>query len=767
VAPAGAEAERLGQTLHQSGRLRVVTASTEAAARIYLLPRRTEPSPSMPVPQAGALAAPKWAVVSATGDLLMKLKDVGDESTVVQNLEKIARYRQVLAIENPDPRSRLRGKVSLELFRRSSNEAAVPETNGGLVVCSEGEKVTLRITNRHDADVYIALVVIELDGAVNVVALDPSGGKRLRPNERFEIKGDLPFPDGYPFIDLADDLRGAEGVETFKLFVTEQNVDFRGLAQSGLRSASSALAVLLQDAVTGAAMRSFRPEPVATDDWTTVSRSFVLRRTEAALTEGVHTVALGHATVHAPGLSGSVGTGVDAHGGELSQGLITDALQRAFDAAGVETKQSIEIAEAQVAASRGGDEPTVTLRLLSPPEDCGQMVLAVDELGVVSWHFAPSGEGSRSADGGSAGRTYVIPGAVPEGAGGSVEPASRGLIGLVGKKVFKELVFPLIDPVLGEVSATLVNRLEKQRFPYRVRTFTPGDYALDQAAVVDREGWSRLGSGRALLMVHGTFSRSHLAFGQLPKAYIEELHRLYGGRVFAFDHFTLSEDPKKNVQWLVSQMPDDIDLTFDIVCHSRGGLVSRVLNEKQSELSLGGRRLRIGKVVLVGVPNAGTALADAEHVATVLDVFTNLMNFLPDNGVTDVMTMIVEAAKLLAVGAMGGLDGLRSMRPDGDFENWLNAGARSGDTKYFAVASNVTPTEPGLRHLAVSRGLNALLKGANDFIVPAEGVFAENGSGFFPVEDRLVLEGPDAAAHTRYFSDPRVRDSILGWLTRQ
>jgi hypothetical protein len=279
----------------------------------------------------------------------------------------------------------------------------------------------------------------------------------------------------------------------------------------------------------------------------------------------------------------------------------------------------------------------------------------------------------------------------------------------------------------------LVNRLEKQRFPTESGPSLLIDYALTRPRPsTARAGRASVGPG--LLMVHGAFGRSHLAW-PAAEGDIEELHRLYGVRVFAFDHFTLSEDPKTNVQWLVSQMPDDIDLTFDIVCHSRGGLVSRVLNEKQSDLSLGGRRLRIGKVVLVGVPNAGTALADAEHVATVLDVFTNLMNFLPDNGVTDVMTMIVEAAKLLAVGAMGGLDGLRSMRPDGDFENWLNAGARSGDTKYFAVASNVTPTEPGLRHLAVSRGLNALLKGANDFIVPAAGVFAENGSGFFPVED--------------------------------
>ena len=83
-----------------------------------------------------------------------------------------------------------------------------------------------------------------------------------------------------------------------------------------------------------------------------------------------------------------------------------------------------------------------------------------------------------------------------------------------------------------------------------------------------------------------------------------------------------------------------------------------------------------------------------QHVNDVLDVFTNLMNFLPDNGVVDVMTMIVEVAKQVAVGALGGLDGLQSMRPGGDFARQMNAGARSGDAKYFAVASSVTPSDP-------------------------------------------------------------------------
>jgi hypothetical protein len=70
-----------------------------------------------------------------------------------------------------------------------------------------------------------------------------------------------------------------------------------------------------------------------------------------------------------------------------------------------------------------------------------------------------------------------------------------------------------------------------------------------------------------------------------------------------------------------------------------------------------------------------------------------------------------------------------------------------------------------LRHFALSRGLNRILKGANDFVVPTEGVFAANGSGFFPVDERLVLEGVEAVAHTAYFADARVRDGIFAWLS--
>ncbi len=389
------------------------------------------------------------------------------------------------------------------------------------------------------------------------------------------------------------------------------------------------------------------------------------------------------------------------------------------------------------------------------------MVLAVDEVGVVSWHLSPPALAPAATRGlAPATRTYDIPRSVPE----TIPAGTRGVLGVLGKKVLKELVFPLIDPVLGEIGASFVHRMESTRWPYRIRTFDPDDYATDTPRLVDGDAWKRLSAGRALLFVHGTFSRAHLAFAQLPVDYLSELHTRYGGRVFAFDHFTLSHDPRENVRRFVEQLPDGISLDVDIICHSRGGLVSRELTERQGDFDFAGRRLTVGNVVFVGAPNAGTPLADPKRMGDLIDVCTNLLDFLPDNGVTDVLTMIIGVVKQMAVGTLKGLDGLQSMQPGGAFAKALNAGARSGGAKYYAVTSNATPVEPGLRRLLVRKGLNKLMEGANDLVVPTDGVFKENGSGFFPIEDRLLIEGDGAVSHTRYFGDERVRRKMLEWL---
>ncbi len=773
VAPADpAAGKKLRELIAKSARLKIVTSPAPAAVRVYLLPARATASPDEPVPQAGALDRPRWAAIGATGDLVMRLKEVGDIDTVVTNLDAIAHYQRVLATDNPDLSSPLRGKVSLEILRGGSDGqwvAAEPDANGGQIVFEEREPIAFRATSQHDKDVYVALFNIDSLGAVSPLFKEVQ--VRLAPSTPLTQKAKLTFPDGYPFLDLADPVHGGEGRETMKLFVTEEYVDFKGLEGAGVRSAGqpkSALASMLQGMAGGTATRTVTAEDEAGGDWTTVTRTFTLRRRPAELPTAGERVAVGTAFVSAQSLSGTVTAGVSKDGRDDTAGFATEALQRALADAGVAMRPvlSIEGAREVGQASRGAtDAPVVAVELRPPPEGYGQIVLAADELGIVSWSFAETAPATRGEGGPAARRTYRVPSAVPEGTAG--EPGSRGVIGLIGKKILTELVFPLVSPVLGAVGAELVRKLDATHWPYRVRSFSPDDYAVDHAATIDHERWSQLRGRRALLMVHGTFSRTHLAFGQLPKDYVEALYRHYEGRVFAFDHPFLSEDPADNARWLVSQMPADAGLTVDIVCHSRGGLVSRVLSEKQSELSADGR-LQVGKIVLVGVPNAGTALADPDHIGKLLDVFTNLINFVPDSFGAPALTVLVECAKAVAVGALGGLKGLRAMQPGGEFATWLNRpGGSPGQTTYFAVTSKVTPTEPGLKHLAYSRGLDRLLQGPNDFVVPAEGVFAANGSGFFPVAAPLVLEGAGAVSHTKYFADRRVRDQVLTWLTQQ
>jgi Caspase domain len=761
-----------GDAIGTSTRLRAVSGDAAADARVYLIPARSAVSATDPVPQAGPLDAERWAVVDATGALLMPLKARGEETTVVENLDKIAKFRRLLALDNPNAGG-LRGRVTVEVLRKDASGTyapATPEADTSLPVVDDGQRVQFRITNRHDRPLFVAVVYLGTGSEVSVPA-----HLQIAPGvSDSSLSGPVTFPPNYPFVDLGDALRGVDSVETVKLIVTDEKVDFSGLAQAAVRSADlagpvSPFASALQR-VAGASARGFsvEPEPTATSehDWTTESRSFLVRRRTAALTDAAAPAAVGHAVVAAPAIVGTLSTGRTGDGRDATAGFATPALADALASADIATKETVTIDGArQTPASRSAAAPApIELRLKPPPEGYGQMVLASDELGVVSWSFAGTGPSTRSADGRSQSRTYRIPSAVPEDVPG--EPGTRGVIGIVGKKVLKELVFPIVKPMLGAAGASAVHWLESTRWPYRVRTFTPDDYTSVDAPPLDRDGWSRLGRGRALLMVHGTFSRSHLAFAALPRDVVETLHRQYDGRVFAFDHLFLSEDPAANIRWLVSQMPDDAALDLDIVCHSRGGLVSRVLAEKQSELSIGGRRIRVGKVVLVGVPNAGTALADPEHVATLLDTFTNLVNFVPDSTGAPVLTMLVEFAKLAAIGALEGLTGLKSMNPSGEFARWMNAPSPTGDTQYFAVASNVTPKEPGLRHFLRSRALTALLKGGNDLVVPSDGAFAANGASLFPVPQPLVLEGDAAVSHTKYFADAGVRRQVLTWLSQ-
>ncbi|KIQ25692.1 hypothetical protein RT97_23285 [Variovorax paradoxus] len=463
----------------------------------------------------------------------------------------------------------------------------------------------------------------------------------------------------------------------------------------------------------------------------------------------------------------------------LDQGM--DALDAAMTAAGVSQVRQIDLtlkpAPAGGATGRSGTAASDTIELEVPDlgDATGQLVLSIDDTGALHWHLPEPVTASSSAPvsrgGGGAVKRFRIPAQVaPPPAPATGGGTQRSVLGLVGRKLLKVLVYPLTDPILGAVGEHFVGRWEGTKRPYAVRSFTPEDY---QATPAVRHTPDTLGAlaakGPVLMFVHGTFSTSSAGFGALPSQTLDALHQRYDGRVIAFDHPSVSVDPEANVRWLLGQLPPGgVDL--DIVCHSRGGLVSRVLAEMPPAPGLDTARARVRRVVFGATPNSGTVLADPDHMVAMVDRLTTLLALFPAGPVAETLEALITVVKVIAHGALKGLDGLASMRPEGAFLGRVNASAAAAPADYFAIASNYSATDTGLRGL-VAGGKDLLLdtvfgKAGNDLVVPTDGVFQKNGSSRFPLDARRVLlfEPGEGVSHTTLFQNPKVSERLLEWL---
>ncbi|MDC8756196.1 CHAT domain-containing protein [Janthinobacterium fluminis] len=89
-----------------------------------------------------------------------------------------------------------------------------------------------------------------------------------------------------------------------------------------------------------------------------------------------------------------------------------------------------------------------------------------------------------------------------------------------------------------------------------------------------------------LLLLHGTASSTEATFGGLWAAGLAaQLGALYGNRIYAFEHRTLTDSPIANALELVHQLPQGAVL--HLLSHSRGGLVGELLARAQRSDSRG------------------------------------------------------------------------------------------------------------------------------------------------------------------------------------
>jgi hypothetical protein len=486
------------------------------------------------------------------------------------------------------------------------------------------------------------------------------------------------------------------------------------------------------------------------------------------------TVQVGELGIRSPSLTGTVES-LDSQVGPgtlRSTGGTSDAFQSALDRASMETTHVVTLEATELpgmspggAARAGGAEgPVIELDVPQAADGFEQAVLSVDERGVTTWSFAPPSEGGPGVRGAGVTRTFVI----KRPAGGAAAPEgqpSRSIFGEAGKQVLKVVAFPL-GQAIGRGLNSFLEQWEREHQGYGVRDYATADYTAAAPYFDDDPGrWQQLATGRTLLFVHGTFSRAHGAFNRLPADAMQALHEMYEGRVIAFDHQSISNDPIENIDWLVGRIPDGLSLDLDIICHSRGGLVSRALAERTDQLA-GSRQIRVHRTALVGTVNNGTILADVSHWNDLVDTLSTVINTV-GFVIGDTVDLILSFVRQLAVAAYPQLRGLACMVPSGDFLKTLNALPR-GSNEYLAIASNYEPAAGELQAFFVNQVRDRIFSmKENDSMVRIDSVCGSDDAtagAFAPITEQLILDAREGVEHAGYFGHPAVADRLVTWL---
>ncbi|HEY7546136.1 MAG TPA: hypothetical protein VID27_14690, partial [Blastocatellia bacterium] len=129
---------------------------------------------------------------------------------------------------------------------------------------------------------------------------------------------------------------------------------------------------------------------------------------------------------------------------------------------------------------------------------------------------------------------------------------------------------------------------------------------------------------RALVFIHGTFSNNDNLFSEIQKTsggkeFLARALRHYD-EVLTFDHPTLAVSPILNALDL-ARLFAGCSAELDIICHSRGGLVTRWWLE-------GFNAKNAKRVVFVASPLAGTSLAAPPNLRGALSLIANISRAL-------------------------------------------------------------------------------------------------------------------------------------------
>jgi pimeloyl-ACP methyl ester carboxylesterase len=211
---------------------------------------------------------------------------------------------------------------------------------------------------------------------------------------------------------------------------------------------------------------------------------------------------------------------------------------------------------------------------------------------------------------------------------------------------------------------------------------------------------------------------------------------------------------------------------FDVISHSRGGLLARTLKEL-TPAELGqlvdpvwnpppGLDVQIGKIVLVGTPNVGTPLANPMDLPEAVSRLASIASSFSQDVAAVGLGALFAIFGGIVEGGLGALPGLEDMNPGNPFLTQLNS-ASNDNSPYYGVEADFQPTG-GLATAIENNGVDAMFQGvANDLVVPTQGVSNVNGQVLAATQ--VDAYPPTANVyHTDYFYQQGTWDSILGFL---
>ncbi|HEY0133470.1 MAG TPA: N-acetylmuramoyl-L-alanine amidase, partial [Nannocystis sp.] len=421
-------------------------------------------------------------------------------------------------------------------------------------------------------------------------------------------------------------------------------------------------------------------------------------------------------------------------------------------------------------------------------EEDERAVVLLEQDGMFCWSLPEDGaDGPRTRGSGGVARFRIPRGPVDVVADG---PTTRGLIsGVLGGAIRARVYKFIAGLVMAHGLPALIEHLERG-----VRegvVLVRGDDLRDW---VDREDLGELRlprdrPARVLLLVHGTFSSTRGSFGGLcTGSGPDALRRMLAGydAVFGVDHRSLSRAPQDNaaaIRDLLLAHPWPHPPEVDIVCFSRGGLVTRELVERV--LPGAGWQGTIGRVICVATTNAGTELARADNWRDLIDVYTTLACAtmrglgLAGGGLAalvggEVVTAVGALVQALASGLLqdGTVPGLSAMDPEGEVVQALNARTLPAGPgpRYFAITSCFDASKPGAagltahaKRVLAGRVTGKLYRGAaSDLVVHNASTHTLHPSRSY--SDRHHFEANGSVYHVNFFLQPEVVARLVAWL---